>query len=211
MQRAVIIVRRWFWGGRKRWRRGKRRLSGGSDRYERAKRGSKNWSKQLTSENGHSIRDCLKNTVSRFEKKWKCILLDLVVSTRPLWHSVRIHAPSCFFDLSSFAYWVGRRLPSSLAPALPASQTQFLSPTQFLPLPPRPPQAPSKKTLTRLGSPTQSIPLHCWTGELPHSRWHWHVHCCVEGACGLGCGVGWRGGAGRSVGGIYFLDLVPGV
>ena len=33
---------------------------------------------------------------------------------------------------------------------------------------------PSKKTLTRPGNPTRSIPRPCW---------HWRVRCCVEGAC----------------------------
>ena len=65
---------------------------------------------------------------------------------------------------------------------------------------------PSKKTLTWLG-----IPLNSWTGELTRPRWHCRVRRCVEGACGLGCGVGWRGGAGGSVGGISILDLVPGL
>ena len=114
-----------------------------------------------------------------------------------------------FFGLSSFTYWVTRRLHSCLAPALPAPLTQVLPPTYFLPppLPPPPPQAHSRKTWRRSGSPTQSIPLNSWTGELPRPRWHWCLRRCVEGACGLGplgCGVGWRGGAGCSDGGIYF-------
>jgi len=35
----------------------------------------------------------------------------------------------------------------------------------------------------RLGYATGSIPLNRWTGELPRTRGHWRVHCCVEGAC----------------------------
>ena len=46
----------------------------------------------------------------------------------------------------------------------------------------------SKKTLIRLGSPTRSILLNRWARELPHPRWCWGVHCCVEGACD---GVDW--------------------
>ena len=42
---------------------------------------------------------------------------------------------------------------------------------------------PSKQTLTRTGSPTQSIPLNGWTEGLPRTRGHWRVCCCVEGAC----------------------------
>ena len=50
-------------------------------------------------------------------------------------------------------------------------------PTQILPLPspPRLLDSPSKKTPTRLGSPTQAIPLNRWTGELPRTREHWRV------------------------------------
>ena len=42
---------------------------------------------------------------------------------------------------------------------------------------------PSKKTSTRLGSSTRSIPFNSWTGELPHPRGHWRVRCSVEGVC----------------------------
>jgi len=89
----------------------------------------------------------------------------------------RIHGPLLFFGPPSFVCWVTRRLRCSFALALPPPLTQVL------PRPPRPPpphpQAPSKKAPTRLGSPTRSIPLNRWTGELPRTRWHW----CVEGAC----------------------------
>ena len=34
----------------------------------------------------------------------------------------------------------------------------------------------------RLGSPTRSILINRWTGELPRTRGHWRVRCCVEGA-----------------------------
>ena len=47
---------------------------------------------------------------------------------------------------------------------------------------------PSKKTLTRLGSPTRSIPLNRWAGGLPRPHWRWRVRSCVEGACE---GVDW--------------------
>ena len=85
-----------------------------------------------------------------------------------------------------------RRLHSSLAPAFPASLTQVLPPTQIVPLPP--PTVTFLKPLEKnpdvgLGSPTRSIPLNRWAGELPHPPWHWRVRCCVEGACE---GVDWN-------------------
>ena len=34
-----------------------------------------------------------------------------------------------------------------------------------------------------MGSLTRSTPLNRLTGELPRTRGHWGVCCCVEGAC----------------------------
>ena len=142
------------------------------------------------SEDEHLIREnlSLKNALSGFKssrKKWKGVLLDLVVSTRPLQHLVRIHGPLLFFGPSSFVCLATRRLRSSFALALPTRLTQVLPPTQILPLPPPspPPQSSLKEDPDVTGSPTRSIPLDGWTGDLPRARGHWHVCCCVEGAC----------------------------
>ncbi|KIJ97324.1 hypothetical protein K443DRAFT_105824, partial [Laccaria amethystina LaAM-08-1] len=110
------------------------------------------------SKNGHSIREnprC-KNALSGLRKKWKRVLLNLVVSTRPLQHLVRIHGPLLFFGLSPFVCWATRRLRSAVALALPPPLTQVLPPTQILPLPsppPPPPQPPLKEDPDATGQP----------------------------------------------------------
>jgi len=146
---------------------------------ERGARREENQSKQLTSENGHSIREdpSLKNGLCKLKsprKKWRRVLLNLVVSMRPLRHLVRIHGPLIFFDLSSFVCWVTGQLRFSFALAFPPPVTQIL-PIPLLP--PPPPQFPPKKT------PTRSIPFNRWAGELPRTRGHWRLCRCVEGAC----------------------------
>ena len=124
----------------------------------------------------------MRNALSGLKKKWQRVLLNLVVSTRPLCHLVRIHGPLLSFGLSSFVCWVTRHLRSSFALALSSLLTQVLPPTQILPLlPPPPPQ--SKKTPTRLRSSMRSIPLNRWTGEFPRTRGHSRVCCCVEDIC----------------------------
>ena len=138
----------------------------------------------MTSENGHSIREdpSLKIASSGLKTsrmKQKRVLLNLVVSARPLRQLVRfmVHYSSSVCRLS----YVGRQdvfVPLALPP--PLTQV-FPPPTQFFHLPLLKPS--SKKAPTRLGSPTRSILLNRWKGELPRTRRHWRVRCCVEGAC----------------------------
>ena len=109
--------------------------------------------KHLMSENGHATRECLKNTLSRLKKKWKCILLNLVVSTRPLWHRNVWSITALLRSVVFRVFGDKRHLHSSLAPALPAFLTRFFLQPKFFryhPQWPPPPQAPSKKTLARL-------------------------------------------------------------
>ena len=65
-------------------------------------------------------------------------VVNLVVSTRPLRHLVRIRGRSLLFGLLSLVCWVTRRLRSSFALALPPPLTQVLPPTQILPPLPSP-------------------------------------------------------------------------
>ena len=102
----------------------------------------------MSSENGHSIREdpSLKSALSELKnsrKKWKHVLLNWVVSTRPLRHLVRIHCRLLFFGLSSFVYWATKRFRSSFAPALPSPLSQILPRAQILPLPPPTPHPQS--------------------------------------------------------------------
>ena len=118
--------------------------------------------KQLTSENGHATRECLKNTLSRLKKKWKCILLNLVVSTRPLWHRNVWSITALLRSVVFRVFGDKRHLHSSLAPALPAFLTRFFLQPKFFCYHPQwpPPSSPLEKDPgATLGSPTRSIPL----------------------------------------------------
>ncbi|KIK05982.1 hypothetical protein K443DRAFT_318823 [Laccaria amethystina LaAM-08-1] len=148
MRRQLGDMRRRLGGGRKRWRRGRRWLSRGSERYKRAKRRLQNWSKQLTNENKHSIREDprLKNAFSGLnssKRKWKRILLNLVVSTRSLRHLAHYSSSACRLSC------VGRQNSSFLVLLLPSlSPVIQVLPTQILPLPPSLLNPSSKKTQT---------------------------------------------------------------
>ena len=92
----------------------------------------------------NSIREdpSLKSVLSGLKssrKKWKHVLLNLVVSTRPFRHHDRL----LFFGLPAFVYWATKRLRSSFAPALSPPLAQILPRAQILPLPPPPPHPQS--------------------------------------------------------------------
>ncbi|KIK02971.1 hypothetical protein K443DRAFT_502696 [Laccaria amethystina LaAM-08-1] len=88
-------MRRRLGGGRKRWRRGRRRLSGGSERVAELKQVIDE-REQALDQRGSELENVLSGLKSS-RKKWKRVLLDLVVSPRPLRHLVRIHGPLLFF------------------------------------------------------------------------------------------------------------------
>ena len=69
----------------------------------------------MTNEKMQSIREDLSlksalNGLKSLRKEWNHVLLNLVVSTRPLQHSVRIHGPLLFFCLSFFVLGEGTSL-----------------------------------------------------------------------------------------------------
>ena len=145
-------------GGRKRWRREKeveerekvvgRREREVQEREEKivALEQAIDERRQALDQRGSKLEEHSKQ-VGSSRKNWKHVLLNLVVSTRPLQHLVQIHGPLPFFGLLSFMCWVTGRLRSSFALALPPPLTQVLPPpTWILPLPPPPlPQPPLKE------------------------------------------------------------------
>ena len=74
--------------------------------------------------------------VEELEKETECVLFNLVVSTRPLRHLVRIHGPSLFFGLSSSVCWATRHLHSS-NPSSSTSNTNSSTTTPSSPIPPQ--------------------------------------------------------------------------
>ena len=90
----------------------------------------------------------LKNALSWLKnsrKKWKHVLLNLVISMHPLRHFVRIHGPLLFFPLSSFVCWVTcSRPPSSSNPSVSSSNPISSTPH---------PQTPLKEDPNATGKP----------------------------------------------------------
>ena len=165
-------------------------------------------SKQSTSENRHSIREdpSLKNALSSLKsprKKWKRVLLNLVVSTcltsalgSNSWPVTLLVFRVLGDKMSSFFFC---SCPPTFSNPSSSSNPNSSTTTPLHPLLLDP---PSKKTPTRVGSRTQSIPLNRWTGELPRLV---GIGVCavalkvlVRRLTGVG-GVGWRGGARGSV------------